>query len=151
MQKKLFISIVLLLGGVLILSACTQKSPANSNVAPNIIGNGRQEIMQPKEVIAKFMKHTLGSLPDSEINYEIAKTYMTDDYRAEFDNPMFVPIAYGMQDGPDKVDFVSEEIDGDNAQVIYLGYWGSDNQMYWKFELKKQVGNWKLNFINPGQ
>ena len=76
---------------------------------------------------------------------------MTDSYAAKFDSPMFVPLAYGMQDGPTDMEMRGEEISGETAEVTVLGLWGESNRMLWKFELQKQAGEWKLNFINPGQ
>ena len=105
----------------------------------------------PTLVIESFMKATLGRIPNAEIDYDKARTLMTTNYAAEFDTPMFIPQAYGMQDGPDSVEVTDQEILTDTATVTVLGHWGPDNQMYWIFELKKQAGEWKLNFINPGQ
>jgi len=105
----------------------------------------------PTSVIESFMKATLGRIPNAEIDYDKARTLMTTSYAAEFDTPMFVPQAYGMQDGPTSVEVTDEEILTNTATVTVLGHWGPDNQMYWMFELKKQAGEWKLDFINPGQ
>jgi len=105
----------------------------------------------PTAVVESFMKATLGSIPNADIDYDKARTLMTAGYADEFDTPMFVPQAYGMQDGPTSIEVTDQEILTNTATVTVLGHWGPDNQMYWMFELQKEAGDWKLNFINPGQ
>jgi hypothetical protein len=107
--------------------------------------------LSPSKVIDSYMKATLGMIPGADIDYDHARTLMTTSYAAEFTDSMFVPTSYGMQDGPDSVEITDEEILTDTATVTVLGHWGPDNQMYWMFELEKEAGDWKLNFINPGQ
>jgi hypothetical protein len=107
--------------------------------------------LSPTKVVETFMKATLGSIPGALIDYDLARTLMTTSYAAEFDTPMFIPQAYAMQDGPDSYEVTNEEILADTATVTVLGHWGTTNQMYWMFELEKEAGDWKLNFINPGQ
>jgi hypothetical protein len=107
--------------------------------------------LSPTKVVETFMKATLGSIPGALIDYDLARTLMTTSYAAEFDTPMFIPQAYAMQDGPDSYEVTDEEILADTATVTVLGHWGTTNQMYWMFELEKEAGDWKLNFINPGQ
>jgi len=107
--------------------------------------------MSPQEVTKEFILSTLGTLPEAEINYELARSLMTSSYTEEFDSPAFIPNAYGIQEGPTSVEFESEDITGEEAEVIVIGHWGEDLQMHWKFEMKQEQGEWKVNFINPGQ
>ncbi|MBD3279822.1 MAG: hypothetical protein GF390_03885 [Candidatus Pacebacteria bacterium] len=107
--------------------------------------------LTPQQVVLKFTQATLGTLPDAQLDYDYAKTLMTDNYVQEFQDSSFVPLAYGIQQGPDKIEFASEDINGNQAEVVMLGYWGEDLQMRWKFELVEEAGEWKLDLINPGQ
>jgi len=127
------------------LTGCNHTETKSNTTTPTITTS------TPTSVIESFMKATLGRIPNAEIDYDKARTLMTTSYAAEFDTPMFVPQAYGMQDGPTSVEVTDEEILTNTATVTVLGHWGPDNQMYWMFELKKQAGEWKLDFINPGQ
>jgi len=108
-------------------------------------------VLPPRQVVEAFIKTTLGTVPGAEVDYDYAKKLMTADYRAEFKTPMFVPQTYGIQDGPTNYQFKDEEITGNTAMVTVLGLWGTENQMYWQFELEKEKGEWKVSFINPGQ
>ena len=127
------------------LTGCNHTETKSNTTTPTITTS------TPTSVIESFMKATLGRIPNAEIDYDKARTLMTTSYAAEFDTPMFIPQAYGMQDGPISVEVTDEEILTNTATVTVLGHWGPDNQMYWMFELKKQAGEWKLDFINPGQ
>jgi len=105
----------------------------------------------PQEIVELFMQATLGTLPNAAVDYDKAKTMMTSQYAEEFTTPMFIPQAYGIQDGPDRVEFEREDVIDDTAEVVVIGYWGEDLQMRWKFELEKEDGLWKISLINPGQ
>ncbi|MEA3355520.1 MAG: hypothetical protein U9Q63_03495 [Patescibacteria group bacterium] len=107
--------------------------------------------LNPSRVVELFMRATLGTVPGALIDYDLAKTLMTTSYAAEFTTPMFVPQSYAIQDGPDSYEITNEEVLTDTATVTVLGHWGTENQMYWMFELEKENKDWKLNFINPGQ
>jgi len=139
------LTLITLIALSVILIGCNGTETKPNTTAPTITTS------TPTLVIESFMKATLGRIPNAEIDYDKARTLMTTNYAAEFDTPMFIPQAYGMQDGPDSVEVTDQEILTDTATVTVLGHWGPDNQMYWIFELKKQAGEWKLNFINPGQ
>jgi hypothetical protein len=105
----------------------------------------------PEAVVTSFLNATLGTLPEAEVDYDKAKELMSAEYVKQFTTPMFIPQAYGMQDGPSSVEITDQEILTDTAVVTALGRWGTENQMYWQFNLVKQAGQWKLDFINPGQ
>jgi hypothetical protein len=104
-----------------------------------------------QSIVESYMNATLGTLPNANIDYDKARSMMTQAYAKKFDSPMFVPQAYGMQDGPDRVAFESKDIMGDQAEVVMMGYWGDNLQMRWKFEFEREAGEWKISFINPGQ
>jgi len=145
--KKFVIILALLVLSIVIFSfRQTNSSNLNNDSPSSVITTS-----SPKTVIESFIKATLGRVPGAEIDYDKARTLMTTSYAAEFNTPMFIPQAYGMQDGPDNYEVTDEEILTNTATVTVLGHWGADNQMYWVFELKKQAGDWKLDFINPGQ
>jgi len=147
-NKKIIITALILL---IIAITYTQlkDTPINTNIFTQ--NTTDQTTYSPREVVDMFTLSTLGSLPNSLIDYTLAKTLMTEQYAQEFTNPSFIPQAYGIQDGPDKVEFETENIQGDQAEVVLIGYWGNDLTMRWKFNLEKENGDWRLALINPGQ
>jgi len=142
MFKKTLIILIFL---SIFLVGCNHTETTTDTTSPTIA------ISTPTAVIESYMKATLGMIPGANIDYDVARTLMTTSYASEFTDSMFVPQSYGMQDGPTSVEVTDEEVLTDTATVTVLGHWGPDNQMYWMFELEKQAGEWKLNFINPGQ
>jgi len=107
--------------------------------------------MTPQQTVESYMRATLGKLSDSAYNEEVAKTYLADDLRAQFTDSGFVPMSYGFQDGPDRVEIVDTELLTNEATVVVKGYWGADSGMNWMFSLIKVEGAWKIAGINPGQ
>jgi hypothetical protein len=155
MPAKKIIYPLIILTFIILLSGCTASkntttTPAKQEAETKTITE-EKVLKEPKEVTKTFMLATLGTLPNAEIDYDKAKTLMTRQYKAEFVNPAFIPQAYGIQDGPDKVEFERQDIEGEKADVVYMGYWGEDLQMRWKFEMEKENGEWKIALINPGQ
>ena len=146
-----FVIVLLLLAFSVLLSGCSQKSDTLSQPSSNLEQETSTSESKPKDVVESFMLSTLGSLANAEIDYDKARTMMTSEYAAEFTSPMFIPQAYGMQDGPDRVGFENQDIMSDKAEVVMMGYWGEDLQMRWKFELVKEEGEWKIDLVNPGQ
>ena len=149
MQKILTFITILTLS--LVLVGCNGGKTTTTDKTTTDTSTTETAIFSPTKVVETFMKATLGSIPGAEIDYDKARTLMTTEYAAEFTTPMFIPQAYAMQDGPDSYEVTDEEILTDTATVTVLGHWGTENQMYWMFELKKEAGDWKLDFINPGQ
>ena len=150
-KKKLIIFAVIALSVFLIFNNGKKTTSDPAMTKKTTSGTTPTTATAPKAVINSYMKATLGMIPGADIDYDKARTLMTTNYAAEFTDSMFVPQSYGMQDGPDSVEITGQEILTDTATVTVLGHWGPDNQMYWMFELEKEAGEWKLNFINPGQ
>jgi hypothetical protein len=144
------IILILFLSPVFFLTGCNDDkvSVTQEKEAGTVVEKGQQD---PQELVQTFMQATLGTIANAEIDYDKARTMMTSQYAQEFTSPAFIPQAYGMQDGPDKVEFESKDIMGDTAEVVIMGYWGEDLQMRWRFELEKEDGMWKISLINPGQ
>lgn len=148
MSKKslLFIGLALIT-----LTSCTQMPNVNPQLPDNTADTDSTTMSNPQDIVEDFMLATLGTLPNANVDYDKARTMMSSSYVTEFTDPMFIPQAYGMQDGPTGFEFESQDVMDDTAEVVVMGYWGDDLQMRWKFELVKEAGNWKVNFINPGQ
>lgn len=136
MTKKIFTSILMLLALTMLLTgaSCTKDKNTNTNapIAPplkNDIG------MDPSEVVEEYMKLTLGSIPKASVNYDAAKKYLSDELKAQFTNPMFVPASYCIQDGPDDVRIISDEIAASSIKVVVEGQYGGAWQKMWQFSL----------------
>ena len=144
-KTTLFITILLLAGLVLIGASC---GGGDKNGSENGDKNGGEETpVAPKEIANLYMKSTLGTLSDSNIDYDLAKQQMTSEFRKQFTNPSFIPMSYCIQDGPEKVRIDSENISNDTAKVRVSGFY-TEWQDMWEFSLIKQEGEWKIEKIS---
>jgi len=110
-----------------------------------------QPVESPRQVVENFMKYTLGTLPDAEINYQLAKNYLTDSLKAQNSSESWVSQFYGIQDGPTSVKFISQNISGDSATLRYDPSWG-EMSLGWAFSLTKIDNEWKISqFRNDAQ
>lgn len=117
----------------------------------NLLGKQKLETpktSQPTVIVENYLKATLGTIPEAQIDYETAKKYLTSDLAAKFDNLGFVPLSYCIQDGPQNVRIKSEESSGDKAAVKVEASWGDEWTERWEFVLIKESGQWKINQIN---
>jgi len=109
------------------------------------------EELTPNEVVQVFMYSTLGTLPGAEIDYDLARSYMTDELKSQHSGDSWVPGFYGIQDGPTSIKFISENISGDSATVRYDPSWG-EMGLGWAFILKNVDGEWLISeFRNDAQ
>jgi hypothetical protein len=101
----------------------------------------------PAAVVDAFIRATLGSVPGAAVDHDRARALMTAEYAADFDSPEFVPLVYGIQDGPTSYEIASEDLSGSAATVLVLGYWGDDLGRRWSFALDQEGGAWKVAAI----
>ena len=137
-MKKITQSITILaVISILVLGAgCTSNKNKNINtnnpiIEPKVYDGG----MMPSEVVGAYMSFTLGSIPNATVDYDQAKKYLTDDLKAQFTNPMFVPTSYCIQDGPDDVRIASDEPLGSTIEVVVEGQYGGEWDDMWQFSL----------------
>jgi serine/threonine-protein kinase len=122
-----------------------QEEPTATPTPPPTEDEADQPALDPPAaVVDTFVRSTLGTVPGAAVDHDRARTLMTADYAAEFDSPEFVPLAYGIQDGPTSYEIVSEDISGSSATVLVLGYWGGDLGRRWSFGLEQEDGAWKV-------
>jgi len=98
----------------------------------------------PKAVTENFMKYTLGTLPGASVNLQAAREYMDDSLSAKYPGDDFVPLLYGIQDGPSKVELVTENVNGNTASVKYNATFGN-TMLGWVFNLTKTADGWKIS------
>ena len=132
---------ILLLAGLVLIGASCGKGDKNGDE-----NGGKETIATPSEVVNLYMKSTLGTLPDSNIDYDLAKQQMTSEFREQFTNPSFIPLSYCIQDGPEKVRIDSENISNDTARVRVSGFY-TEWQDMWEFGLVIQESEWKIKDI----
>jgi len=89
----------------------------------------------PTEVVEIYMKHTLGSIPNSNIDYDKAKKYLSSELKKKFTDSMFVPTSYCIQDGPTDVKIISDEVDASSISIVVSALYGSEWKNMWKFSL----------------
>lgn len=102
----------------------------------------------PEKVVEEYMDYTLGTLPTAEVDYDSAKTLLDSELQVQFDDPRFVPVSYGIQDGPDKAEITNTSVDGDYAEVEVDGIWGGDVGRQWLFMLDKSSGRWLITHVS---
>lgn len=100
----------------------------------------------PVDITEQFMLYTLGTLPGAEINYIKAKQLASSALRAEWTSDDFVPQFYGIQEGPDTFEVVSQTTTGDESVVLVDVKWG-EMMLRWAFTLVYEDGSWKVNSI----
>ena len=134
-MKKITQSITILaVVTILVLGAgCTNNNTDfNTGVVTPPIDD---EIVSEDMVVTRYMQHTLGSIPGADVDYEKAKKYLTEDLKAQFTNPMFVPSSYCIQDGPDNVRVASNELGTGTIDIVVEGQYGGKWQKMWQFSL----------------
>ncbi|MDD5551926.1 MAG: hypothetical protein PHI88_02095 [Candidatus Pacebacteria bacterium] len=105
----------------------------------------------PTKVVEDFMKYTLGTLPDSNIDYETARNLFIEDLKSQYSDDSFVPRFYGIQDGPDSAKFISENI-SDNEATVRVDVSFGEMTTAWAFLLKKEGDLWLISgFRNDAQ
>ncbi len=50
----------------------------------------------PASVVEDFVRATLGTVPEADLDYDYARSLMTTGYAYEFDSLEFVPLTYGI-------------------------------------------------------
>jgi len=131
-----------------------QKSKESENSTPATSSTSEttsQPTQSPKEVVEMFMNATLGTLPNAEINYDLAQSCLTDKLKSQYSGESWVPGFYQIQDGPTSVRYISQYISGDSATVRYDPSWG-EMGLGWAFTLEKVDNKWLISeFRNDAQ
>jgi len=127
---KFFLLPVSFLCAALLLGAGCGKTDT-----PRTAKNGYEPLPpMPAELVQMYMEHTLGMIPNAQIDYDEAKTYLTDDLKAQFTDNSFVPLSYCIQDGPEDVKIVSDEIaPGGSVRVAVDANYGGTWKSLWAF------------------
>lgn len=118
----------------------------NYNVE-NSVGNNRSSTsptFSPEEVVTMYTRATLGTIPGSLIDYDLAKTLLNSKMKAQWLDDSFVPLSYGIQQGPDSVEIVSSSAQELSADVTVHAYYGTEPLLMWVFDLVKVGDDWKI-------
>lgn len=105
----------------------------------------------PVDMTEQFLLYTLGTLPGAEINYTKAKELASKNLRAQWTSDDFIPLFYGIQEGPDTFDVISQTTIGDESVVLVDVKWG-EMMLRWSFTLIYEDNSWKVDsFRNDAQ
>lgn len=128
------------------------KTPTqNQSTSSTTAKTEKEPTVTPTKVTKNFMLATLGTLPGAKVDYDLAKTYLSDKLKVQFTEDAFVPEFYGIQQGPDDYDMKAENISNDTASVKVDAKYGTTMQS-WAFILVKEGGEWKIDeFHNDAQ
>ncbi len=126
-------------------------STQNQTTSDQSTQTEKEPAVAPTKVAENFILSTLGTVPNAEINYEEAKTYMSEELKAQFTEDTFIPEFYGIQQGPDGYEMKTETINGDTSSVKVDAKYGAMMQS-WAFILVKEASEWKIDeFRNDAQ
>jgi hypothetical protein len=152
-MKKILIVLVVLALGYFVF---TQFDFGGNDISFEDSGGGGNTgttlvIYSPSEVVTMFMRATLGTIPGSLIDYDLAKTLIDSGMAANWSGAgdAYIPLTYGIQQGPDKVEISDERVDGSTATVEVWGYWGDEMQKKWYFELENTGSEWLISSLTP--
>ncbi len=138
-MKKLILLIgVLLVTAILFLSGREKQDPRPNSTNPTSNNQNAAETL-----VETYMKYTLGSIPNAEVDYAKAKQLITPNFESQFENPMFVQTSYCIQDGPDNVR-ISSSTDNEEmnwTEVVVQASYGGDWMDMWKFKIVPVEGD----------
>ena len=141
-------SFILCFAACIAVSACLPIPDGPGSDLPPPAATFNEEEVQ--DIVDTYIKLTLGGLPGSNIDYEMAKTLMTPDFASEFTTPMFIPATYCIQDGPEdiRITGVSFNEDMNWAEATVVGAYHGGWQDMWKFTVVPVEGDgWLINEI----
>ena len=118
--------------------------PETPTAPPDASDEDPSGLPSPTDVVDEFIRVTLGTVPGAAVDDDRARVLMTVAYANEFASPEFVPITYGIQEGPTGYEIAAEEVSGSTASVTVLGYWGADPGRQWRFVLEEEAGLWRV-------
>ncbi len=126
-------------------------STQNQTTSDQSTQTEKEPAVAPTKVVENFILSTLGTVPGAKIDYEKAKTYMSEELKAQFTEDTFIPEFYGIQQGPNGYKMKTETSNGDTASVKVDVKYGVMIQS-WAFILVKEANKWKIDeFRNDAQ
>jgi len=125
-------------------AAESAEEPAGEPTGETVEVVPEEPVAQPAEVVEAFVLATLGTLPGAELDEAKARSLMTTAYAPQFDTPGFIPLTYGIQDGPTRYQIAGQAVSESGAMVEVVGYWGESADRRWDFSLQKEEGQWRI-------
>ena len=117
----------------------------------DIAGNSSTESASAGGIVVEYMKRTLGSIPESNVDYETAKMLLTPSLAEQFADPLFIPQSYCMQDGPTavRVSDVSKNQEMNWTSVFVEAEYDNKWTEMWEFQVVPvEGGSQMINKIN---
>lgn len=139
------ITAILVGGGIYVWQKIAEKSEVTTpEKSTEVI---KKPTVSPSKVVEDFMIYSLGTIPGSKVDYDVAKTYLSPQLQTQFTDDSFIPQLYGIQDGPDEVEVVSEKISDSTATVRVNATYGTSTQPTWDFQLAIYNNQWKISDV----
>ena len=88
--------------------------------------------LAPADVVEVFIYSTLGSLENSEIDYEKAKEFLSFELKQKFTDATFIPMIYCIQDGPDEIKIQKERLEANSVNIRVSARYGLEETGEWK-------------------
>jgi len=102
----------------------------------------------PKSVVKEYLYSTLGNLEGARYDFERSKQFLAPELQKKATDDSFIPLSYGFQDGPDKVEIYDANIFDSSATIWVRGYFG-ESVLAWIFELDEEGGVWLITNYYP--
>ena len=154
---KFFLIIVIIFSVLAILTTlgfyCWQKVCfSRISTSQESENNLLKPTLTPAQTVETFLKLTLASLPNSNVDYVKAKGYVVPEKVNLIVNPTFqnptLPKSYQVANGPKSYSIISEVAIENEALVKVKGeFYTAPKEVIWKFRLSLASNRWKISEI----
>jgi len=145
----LIIAVVIIFGAWFFLG---EDSDQPKQPSTDVTTDSTTDTAQITTVVQAFMKSTLGTLSNGQVDLEMAKELLLPTFAQQLPDLTAVPIIYGIQQGPDDISVGKPQIVSGAAIIDVDGLWGGEVMQSWTFELIPDPdGLWKISSITPAE
>ncbi|MFC1622057.1 hypothetical protein ACFL13_01595 [Patescibacteria group bacterium] len=118
-----------------------------SDVFESLLGTLEFSVASPSDKVQTYLYATLGTLEGATIDYALAKTLLSKEMKGRWTDDSFIPLSYGIQQGPDSIRMGKETINGNTAEVVVDPFWGGELGTTWNFQLEMTNDQWLITEI----
>lgn len=145
--KITLIASTIIVVGLIIFSFNDKDTPGKTTDS-----TANMQTEQISTIVTAFMKSTLGTLSNGNIDLEMALELTSPTFAQQIPDFTAIPIIYGIQQGPDDINVGKPQIVDGTAIVDVDGLWGEEVMQSWTFELTLDSDDiWRINSITPAE
>lgn len=102
---------------------------------------------ESSEVVENYLNSVLGTLPNSVLDDEVAKSYLTDELKSQYDDDYFIQQTLCIQDGPSDIRVINKDSYGKEAYITVQAEYGDTYEDIWDFALRMEDDEWVIYAI----